>query len=294
MIILLAVLALIVVNALRRQRLGRLHHRLHHPDRAADGLVDAPLPAREGTLEASAIGVALVLLAVVAGGWVAASPTLAPMFTWSATSSARHGGLRLRRLRPAGLDPALPARLPLDLPEDRRPSACSRSASCSTLPPIHMPATTRFIDGTGPIFAGKLFPFAFITIACGAISGFHALVASGTTPKMLTPRGRRAAGRLRRDADGELRGGDGDHRRLDPGAGRLLRDQRAGAARSGGTLAQAAAAMLQLGLHRDARAHAARSPPRWARSRCSRAPAARPRWRWGWRRSSAAPSAGRR
>ena len=48
-----------------------------------------------------------------------------------------------------------------------------------------MPALTRFIDGTGPVFAGKLFPFAFITIACGAISGFHALVASGTTPKML-------------------------------------------------------------------------------------------------------------
>jgi carbon starvation protein len=49
-----------------------------------------------------------------------------------------------------------------------------------------MPAVTRFVDGTGPVFAGKLFPFAFITIACGAISGFHALVASGTTPKMLT------------------------------------------------------------------------------------------------------------
>jgi len=54
------------------------------------------------------------------------------------------------------------------------------------LPPLRMPAVTRFVDGTGPIFAGKLFPFAFITIACGAISGFHALVASGTTPKMLT------------------------------------------------------------------------------------------------------------
>jgi carbon starvation protein len=53
------------------------------------------------------------------------------------------------------------------------------------LPPLRMPALTRFIDGTGPVFAGKLFPFAFITIACGAISGFHALVASGTTPKML-------------------------------------------------------------------------------------------------------------
>jgi carbon starvation protein len=54
------------------------------------------------------------------------------------------------------------------------------------MPPLKMPAVTQFIDGTGPVFAGKLFPFAFITIACGAISGFHALVSSGTTPKMLT------------------------------------------------------------------------------------------------------------
>jgi carbon starvation protein len=53
------------------------------------------------------------------------------------------------------------------------------------MPPLRMPAVTQFIDGTGPVFAGKLFPFAFITIACGAVSGFHALVSSGTTPKML-------------------------------------------------------------------------------------------------------------
>src|SRR4029079_15464321 len=52
-------------------------------------------------------------------------------------------------------------------------------------PEIKMPALTQFVDGTGPIFAGKVFPFVFITIACGAISGFHALVASGTTPKII-------------------------------------------------------------------------------------------------------------
>ena len=52
-------------------------------------------------------------------------------------------------------------------------------------PTLHMPALTRFVDGTGPVFAGKIFPFAFITIACGAISGFHALISSGTTPKMI-------------------------------------------------------------------------------------------------------------
>jgi carbon starvation protein len=53
------------------------------------------------------------------------------------------------------------------------------------IPPLQMPALTQFTDGTGPVFAGKVFPFAFITIACGAISGFHALISSGTTPKLL-------------------------------------------------------------------------------------------------------------
>ena len=53
-------------------------------------------------------------------------------------------------------------------------------------PTIHMPALTRFVDGTGPVFAGTIFPFCFITIACGAVSGFHALISSGTTPKLLT------------------------------------------------------------------------------------------------------------
>src|SRR5690242_12952054 len=53
------------------------------------------------------------------------------------------------------------------------------------LPPLQMPAVTQFVDGTGPVFAGKVFPFVFITIACGAVSGFHALISSGTTPKLL-------------------------------------------------------------------------------------------------------------
>ena len=63
------------------------------------------------------------------------------------------------------------------------------------MPPLKMPAVTQFIDGSGPVFAGKLFPFAFITIACGAVSGFHALIASGTTPKL-----------LRRESDARLVG----------------------------------------------------------------------------------------
>jgi len=93
------------------------------------------------------------------------------------------------------------------------------------LPPLQMPPLTRFIDGTGPVFAGALFPFAFITIACGAISGFHALIASGTTPKM-----------IERETDARFIGygamlmesfrrRDGAHRRLLSHTGRLLRHQ---------------------------------------------------------------------
>ena len=59
-------------------------------------------------------------------------------------------------------------------------------ALAAAVPPLRIPALTRFIDGTGPIFSGDLFPFCFITIACGAISGFHAMIASGTTPKLIT------------------------------------------------------------------------------------------------------------
>ena len=94
------------------------------------------------------------------------------------------------------------------------------------LPPLKMPAITQFVDGTGPVFAGKWFPFAFITIACGAVSGFHALVASGTTPKMLTHESDARAGRLRRDADRIVRRADGDDRGGDARPGRLLRDER--------------------------------------------------------------------
>ena len=158
------------------------------------------------------------------------------------------------------------------------------------LPPLSMPALTRFIDGTGPVFAGKLFPFAFITIACGAISGFHALVASGTTPKMLTPRERRPPHRLRRHADGVVRRGDGDVRRGRARPGRVLRDQRA--ARDAGRQPRiGGGGDPELGLHGDAGAADRRSPRRWARDACSAGRAARRRWRSAWRTSSAARSA---
>ena len=83
--------------------------------------------------------------------------------------------------------------------------AARASASCSCCRRCKMPAVTQFIDGTGPVFAGKLFPFAFITIACGAISGFHALVVERHHAEDARARDRRAARRLRRDADGVVR-----------------------------------------------------------------------------------------
>ena len=68
-----------------------------------------------------------------------------------------------------------------------------------------MPAVTRFVDGTGPVWSGALFPFLFITIACGAVSGFHALISSGTTPKLIDNEARCALHRLWRHADGIVR-----------------------------------------------------------------------------------------
>ena len=76
-----------------------------------------------------------------------------------------------------------------------------------------MPAVTRFVDGTGPVWSGALFPFLFITIACGAVSGFHALISSGTTPKMIDNEAQRPLHRLRRHADGVVRRHHGAGRR---------------------------------------------------------------------------------
>ena len=96
-------------------------------------------------------------------------------------------------------------------------------------PELQMPAFSQFIGGGGPIVPGPVFPFVFITIACGAISGFHALISSGTTPKMINRESRHPRDRLRRDADGRAR------RHLSLIAAsvartrRLLRDQHAAA-----------------------------------------------------------------
>ncbi|HYG32156.1 MAG TPA: carbon starvation CstA family protein, partial [Methylophilaceae bacterium] len=184
MIILIAVLGLVVVNAMK-----------HSP--WATSTVAATIPIamivglymrnfRPGqVLEASALGVILLLLAVVAGGWIDHSPTLRVLFD--------HDGLTLAWWVIAyGFAAAILPVWLLLAPRDYLSTFMKLGtvillaiAIIMLQPEVQMPALTQFTDGTGPIFGGKLFPFVFITIACGAISGFHALIASGTTPKLI-------------------------------------------------------------------------------------------------------------
>jgi carbon starvation protein len=184
MVILLAVVALVVVNALKHSPWGAFTLAMTIPIAILMGLYMRFLrPGR--VLEASAIGLALVMFAVVAGQWVAHSATWAPVFTLSGPA------LALVVIVYGFAASALPVWLLL-APRDYL-SAFIKVGVVLALaagillvrPTIQMPPLTRFVDGSGPVFAGGLFPFCFITIACGAISGFHALISSGTTPKLL-------------------------------------------------------------------------------------------------------------
>src|SRR5688572_13433863 len=184
MVILLAVLALVVVNALRDSPWGVFTILCTIPIAILMGfLMKVWRPGR--TLEASAVGVVLLLLALVGGRYVAESPVLAPLFTHSALTIA-YGMIAYGFI--ASVLPVWMLLCPRDYLSTFMKIGTILLLAVGilvVLPPLRMPAMTQFVDGTGPVFAGKLFPFAFITIACGAISGFHALVASGTTPKML-------------------------------------------------------------------------------------------------------------
>jgi carbon starvation protein len=185
MIILLAVLALIVVNALRASPWGLFTIACTIPIALLMGLwMKRWRPGK--VVEASIIGALLLLIALVAGGRVATNPTLAAAFTHSGTS------LTWMMIGYGFIASVLPVWMLL-CPRDYLSTFLKITtvlvlgvAIVIILPPLRMPALTPFATaGEGPVFAGKLFPFAFITIACGAISGFHALVASGTTPKMI-------------------------------------------------------------------------------------------------------------
>src|SRR5574341_2241668 len=193
MVILLAVLALIVVNALRDSPWGLFTIACTVPIALLMGWwMKVWRPGAVG--EASAVGAVLLLGALMAGGWVAGQPGLAAWF--------RHSGTTLTWLMMAYgfIASVLPVWVLL-CPRDYLSTflkittvAALGLAIFVVFPDLRMPALTTFATaGEGPVFAGKLFPFAFITIACGAISGFHALVASGTTPKMIR---RESAARL--------------------------------------------------------------------------------------------------
>ncbi len=184
MIVLLAVLGLVVVNALKASPWGTVTIAMTIPIAMLMGIYLRWIrPGR--VLEASAMGIALLVFALYAGQWVSQQPNLAAMFTLSGTT------LAIAIMIYSFGASVLPVWLLL-APRDYLSAFVKIGVVLAlamgiimTLPELHMPALTQFTDGSGPVFAGKVFPFAFITIACGAISGFHALVASGTTPKML-------------------------------------------------------------------------------------------------------------
>jgi carbon starvation protein len=184
MIILLGVVALVVVNALRGSPWGTFTIAATMPIAVFMGLYLRYL--RPGkVLEISAIGFVLVVLAVFGGQWVAESAAWAGPFTLSGIA------LAWAIIIYGFFASALPVWLLL-APRDYLSTfvklgviAALAIGILAVRPQLQMPALTQFIDGTGPVFAGKVFPFCFITIACGAISGFHSLISSGTTPKLL-------------------------------------------------------------------------------------------------------------
>ncbi len=188
MIILLAVLALVVVNALKDSPWGVFTILCTIPIAILMGLwMKVWRPGR--TVEASLIGVALLFAALVGGRLVAESPTFAPWFTHSGTTIA-YGIIAYGFF--ASVLPVWLLLTPRDYLSTFMKVGTIFLLAIGILvvrPPLRLPALTAFINGGGPVFAGKLFPFAFITIACGAISGFHALVSSGTTPKMVRREG---------------------------------------------------------------------------------------------------------
>jgi carbon starvation protein len=187
-IIIIAVLGLVVVNAMK-----------HSPWATSTVLATLPIAVLVGfyvrhwrpgqILEGSLIGLVLILGAVVAGGAIDHSPALRELLNWDGVSLVAfvvvYGWI-------AAILPVWVLLAPRDyISTFLKISVVVLLAVAIVImrPEIRMPAVTQFVDGTGPIFAGKVFPFVFITIACGALSGFHALVSSGTTPKLVSNEG---------------------------------------------------------------------------------------------------------
>jgi carbon starvation protein len=184
MVILMGVLGLVVVNAMFGSPWATSTVAATIPIAMAMGLYMVRVrPGR--VMEATVWGLALVLFSVVAGRWVGESTTLRPFFDLSKQTIA------LCLIAYGFTASVLPVWLLL-APRDYL-SAFIKIGTVALLaagllivrPDVQLPALTQFIDGSGPVFSGKLFPFCFITIACGALSGFHSLISSGTTPKLL-------------------------------------------------------------------------------------------------------------
>jgi len=184
MIIILAVLALIVVKALADSPWGLFTVAATIPVALFMGVYLRYIrPGRIG--EVSVIGFVLLMAAIFGGQWVSESPTLAPIFTLTPTT------LVWALVGYGFVAASIPVWLLL-APRDYLSTFLKIGTIIAlaigiviVAPPLKMPALTQFAAGGGPVWAGSLFPFLFITIACGAVSGFHALISSGTTPKLL-------------------------------------------------------------------------------------------------------------
>ena len=185
MVILIAVLGLVVTNALKDSPWGTFTVGATIPIAMVMGWYMRVL--RPGAVgEATALGLVLLVGAVVGGRWVDQHPELAAWLTFSGPQLA---GMIITYGFLASVLPVWLLLAPRDYLSTfvKIGTVVGLAIGIVILrPDIELPALTRFTDGSGPIFAGKVFPFAFITIACGAISGFHSLISSGTTPKLLT------------------------------------------------------------------------------------------------------------
>jgi len=188
MVILLAVLALVVVKALAHSPWGTFTVFATIPIAILMGIYGRFIrPGQIG--EMSVIGFALLMASIFYGQHVAQDAALASMFTFSGEQ------LSLMLIAYGFIASVLPVWFLL-APRDYLSTFLKIGTIVGLAigivvvqPYLKMPAVTKFVDGTGPVFTGTLFPFLFITIACGAVSGFHALVSSGTTPKMLDNEG---------------------------------------------------------------------------------------------------------